>query len=142
MVGLNPEVGREQMSGLNFMHGIAQALSSGKPFHIDLNGQRGITYDQDLVFGHGDLINAFFLVDLPETAGDRGHAPRHFDYKPMRTEDPAGCLGLGSIEYADLTCCCGVACCRLPGRPAGAGGNGSQPGPRRSAGSPPWPSNT
>ncbi|HET8683338.1 MAG TPA: xylose isomerase, partial [Micromonosporaceae bacterium] len=41
MVGLNPEVGHEQMAGLNFTHGIAQALWQGKLFHIDLNGQRG-----------------------------------------------------------------------------------------------------
>ncbi|MBL8753727.1 MAG: xylose isomerase [Planctomycetes bacterium] len=88
MVGLNPEVGHEQMAGLNFVHGIAQALWHKKLFHIDLNGQRGIKYDQDLVFGHGDLLNAFFLVDLLETAGYDG--PRHFDYKPSRTEDLAG----------------------------------------------------
>ena len=41
MVGLNPEVGHEQMAGLNFVHGIAQALFQGKLFHIDLNGQHG-----------------------------------------------------------------------------------------------------
>lgn len=88
MVGLNPEVGHEQMAGLNFVHGIAQALWQGKLFHIDLNGQRGIKYDQDLVFGHGDLINAFFLVDLLESSGYSGM--RHFDYKPLRTEDDNG----------------------------------------------------
>jgi xylose isomerase len=88
MVGLNPEVGHEQMAGLNFAHGIAQALWQGKLFHIDLNGQRGIKFDQDLVFGHGDLLNAFFLVDLLETGGYEG--PRHFDYKPSRTEDITG----------------------------------------------------
>jgi xylose isomerase len=90
MVGLNPEVGHEQMAGLNFVHGIAQALWHGKLFHIDLNGQRSIKYDQDLVFGHGDLINAFLLVDLLEFGTDGGEAysgPRHFDYKPSRTED-------------------------------------------------------
>ncbi|HEX8865670.1 MAG TPA: xylose isomerase, partial [Lentzea sp.] len=57
-------------------------------FHIDLNGQRSIKYDQDLVFGHGDLMNAFALVDLLEGAGYDG--PRHFDYKPSRTEDITG----------------------------------------------------
>ena len=88
LVGLNPEVGHEQMAGLNFAAGIAQALYHDKLFHIDLNGQRGIKYDQDLVFGHGDLVSAFFLVDLLETAGYDG--PRHFDYKPSRTEDIAG----------------------------------------------------
>ncbi|GIH06582.1 xylose isomerase [Rhizocola hellebori] len=88
MVGLNPEVGHEQMAGLNFVHGIAQALWHGKLFHIDLNGQRGVKYDQDFVFGHGDVLNAFFLVDLLETGGYEG--PRHFDYKPLRTEDITG----------------------------------------------------
>ncbi|SOD72966.1 xylose isomerase [Jatrophihabitans sp. GAS493] len=94
MVGVNPEVGHEQMAGLNFAAGIAQALWSKKLFHIDLNGQRGIKFDQDLVFGHGDLINAFFLVDLLENgAADGGptyDGPRHFDYKPSRTEDMTG----------------------------------------------------
>src|ERR1700733_6193233 len=94
MVGLNPEVGHEQMAGLNFAHGIAQALWQGKLFHIDLNAQRGIKFDQDLVFGHGDLLNAFFLVDLLENGGLGGvpayDGPRHFDYKPLRTEDTTG----------------------------------------------------
>ncbi|NLX00175.1 MAG: xylose isomerase [Actinomycetales bacterium] len=94
MVGLNPEVGHEQMAGLNFAAGIAQALYHGKLFHIDLNGQRGIKYDQDLVFGHGDLHNAFALVDLLENGGPSGgpayEGPRHFDYKPSRTEDETG----------------------------------------------------
>ncbi|MFC4111549.1 xylose isomerase [Nonomuraea zeae] len=87
MVGLNPEVGHEQMAGLNFVHGVAQALWHGKLFHIDLNGQHGPRFDQDLVFGHGDVMSAFFLVDLLEHGGYDG--PRHFDYKPSRTEDPA-----------------------------------------------------
>ncbi|MGI5162107.1 xylose isomerase [Microbispora sp. CA-102843] len=85
MVGLNPETGHEQMAGMNFVHGIAQALWHGKLFHIDLNGQHGPRFDQDLVFGHGDVKNAFFLVDLLENGGYDG--PRHFDYKPLRTED-------------------------------------------------------
>lgn len=94
LVGLNPEVGHEQMAGLNTTAGIAQALYHDKLFHIDLNGQRGVKYDQDLVFGHGDLQNAFSLVDLLENGGpDGGPAytgPRHFDFKPSRTEDEAG----------------------------------------------------
>ncbi|SDN32498.1 xylose isomerase [Actinacidiphila guanduensis] len=97
LVGVNPEVGHEQMAGLNFPHGIAQALWHGKLFHIDLNGQSGIKYDQDLRFGAGDLRSAFWLVDLLERGGYEG--PRHFDFKPPRTEDydgvwasAAGCM--------------------------------------------------
>src|ERR1035438_9143027 len=72
MVGVNPEVGHEQMAGLNYAAGVAQALYHDKLFHIDLNGQRSIKYDQDLVFGHGDLHNAFALVDLLENGGPNG----------------------------------------------------------------------
>jgi xylose isomerase len=94
MVGVNPEVGHEQMAGLNYAAGVAQALWAGKLFHIDLNGQRGPKFDQDLVFGHGDLLNAFFLVDLLENGAPGGgpsyDGPRHFDYKPARTESIDG----------------------------------------------------
>ncbi|MGJ9372448.1 xylose isomerase [Nesterenkonia sp. CF4.4] len=90
IVGLNPETGHEQMAGLNFTHGIAQALWAGKLFHIDLNGQRSIKYDQDLVFGHGELASAFFTIDLLVN-GFPGGGPNydgwmHFDYKPSRTD--------------------------------------------------------
>jgi xylose isomerase len=94
MVGVNPEVGHEQMAGLNMVHGVSQALWQGKLFHLDLNGQHGPKFDQDLVFGHGDLLSAFFLVDLLENGGPQGvspyDGPRHFDYKPLRTEDLSG----------------------------------------------------
>ena len=84
MVGINPEVGHEQMAGMNMVAGVAQALWMDKLFHIDRNGQHGPKFDQDLVFGHGDVKSAFFLVDLLEHAGYDG--PRHFDYKPYRTD--------------------------------------------------------
>ncbi|HTW99387.1 MAG TPA: xylose isomerase, partial [Acidimicrobiales bacterium] len=94
MVGVNPEVGHEQMASMNFVHSISQALWHGKLFHIDLNGQHGPRFDQDLVFGHGDVLSAFFLVDLLENGGPGGtpayEGPRHFDYKPLRTEDAEG----------------------------------------------------
>ncbi|WP_218220938.1 xylose isomerase [Nesterenkonia sp. Act20] len=90
IVGLNPETGHEQMAGLNFTHGIAQALWAGKLFHIDLNGQRSIKYDQDLVFGHGELASAFFTIDLLVNGFPGGGAKYdgwlHFDYKPSRTD--------------------------------------------------------
>ncbi|MEU2997280.1 xylose isomerase [Streptomyces sp. NPDC006863] len=87
LVGVNPETGHEQMAGLNFPHGIAQAMWADKLFHIDLNGQSGIKYDQDLRFGAGDLRQAFWLVDLLESGYE---GPRHFDFKPPRTEDHDG----------------------------------------------------
>jgi xylose isomerase len=91
-VGLNPEVGHEEMAGLNYAHGIAQALWHGKLFHIDLNGQHGPRFDQDLRFGAGNLRGAFWTVDVLEGAGSGsaydGYV--HFDYKPPRTEDAEG----------------------------------------------------
>ena len=94
MVGVNPETGHEQMANLNYTHGIAQALWQGKLFHIDLNGQNGPKFDQDLIFGHGNLLNAFSTVDLLENGAPGGgpayDGPRHFDYKPLRTEDISG----------------------------------------------------
>jgi len=87
-VGLNPEVGHEEMAGLNYAHGIAQALWHGKLFHIDLNGQNGPRFDQDLRFGAGNVRGAFWVVDLLEASDYAG--PIHFDFKPPRTEDDDG----------------------------------------------------
>jgi xylose isomerase len=94
MVGINPETGHEQIACLNYTHGIAQALWAGKLFHIDLNGQKGPRFDQDLVFGNGDVLQAFSTVDLLENGAPGGgpvyDGPRHFDYKPLRTENIDG----------------------------------------------------
>jgi xylose isomerase len=88
LVGLNPEVGHEEMSGLNYAHAITQALWHGKLFHIDLNGQHGPRYDQDLRFGAGNARGAFWVVDALVSGGYDG--PVHFDFKPPRTEDDDG----------------------------------------------------
>jgi len=91
LVGINPEVGHEEMAGLNYAHAISQALWHGKLFHIDLNGQNGPRYDQDLRFGAGNARGAFWVVDALEAGGYDG--PVHFDYKPPRTEDDDGVWG-------------------------------------------------
>ena len=88
MVGVNPEVAHETMAGLNFYHGVAQAMEAGKLFHIDLNGQRPGRYDQDFRFGQEDIKGAFFLVKLLEDYNYEGM--RHFDAHAMRTEDAEG----------------------------------------------------
>ncbi len=88
LVGVNPEVGHEEMAGLNFSHSLAQALWHGKLYHVDLNGQHGPRFDQDLRFGAGNVRGAFWTVDILESGGYDG--PRHFDFKPPRTEDDAG----------------------------------------------------
>jgi xylose isomerase len=88
MVGVNPEVAHEHMSGINFMHGVAQAWESGKLFHIDLNDQYPGRYDQDLRFGSRDLKAAFYLVKFLEDVDYQGM--RHFDAHAYRTEDYEG----------------------------------------------------
>jgi xylose isomerase len=88
LVGVNPEIGHEEMAGVNAAAGYAQALWQGKLFHIDLNGQNGPKYDQDLRFGAGNVRGAFWVVDTLLAGGYDG--PVHFDYKPARTEDEDG----------------------------------------------------
>ncbi|MGL4173500.1 MAG: xylose isomerase [Actinomycetota bacterium] len=88
LVGVNPEIGHEEMAGLNAAHGYAQALWQGKLYHIDLNGQHGPKFDQDLRFGAGNVRGAFWVVDTLLAGGYNG--PVHFDYKPARTEDDGG----------------------------------------------------
>ena len=88
MVGVNPEFAHEQMAGLNFYHAVAQALESGKLFHIDLNDQKPGRFDQDLRFGSESIKSLFFLVKLLEESGYDG--PRHFDAHAYRTEDEEG----------------------------------------------------
>ena len=133
MVGVNPEVGHEQMAGLNFVHGIAQALWHGKLFHIDLNGQRGIKYDQDLVFGHGDLISAFFArrpagerprrrarLRRPaalrlQAAAHRGHR-RGVGVRRPPTWRPTCCCASGRGRSAPTPRCRRRMACSRPGR--------------------------
>jgi xylose isomerase len=88
MVGVNPEFAHETMAGLNFVHGVAQALECGKLFHIDLNDQQPGRYDQDFRFASENPKRAFFLVKMLEESGYDG--PRHFDAKAYRTEDEDG----------------------------------------------------
>jgi xylose isomerase len=88
MVGVNPEVAHEHMSGLNFTHAVAQAWEAGKLFHIDLNDQLPGRYDQDFRFGSANPRQAFFLVKFLEEVGYDGS--RHFDAHAYRTEDYEG----------------------------------------------------
>jgi xylose isomerase len=88
MVGVNPEVAHEHMSGLNMTHSVAQAWEAGKLFHIDLNDQVPGRYDQDLRFGSANPKAAFWLVKFLEDVGYTG--PRAFDAHAYRTEDYEG----------------------------------------------------
>jgi len=88
VVGVNPEVAHEHMSGLNMTHAVAQAWEAGKLFHIDLNDQLPGRYDQDLRFGSANPRAAFWLVKFLEDVGYAG--PRHFDAHAYRTEDYDG----------------------------------------------------
>ena len=88
LVGVNPEVAHEHMAGLNFVHGVAQAIEANKLFHIDLNDQKGPRFDQDLRFGSENIKSMFFLVKLLEEKQYSG--PRHFDAHAYRTENEEG----------------------------------------------------
>jgi xylose isomerase len=102
MVGVNPEFAHETMAGLNFVHGVGQAIEAGKLFHIDLNDQVMGRFDQDFRFASENTKRAFFLVKLLEESGYDG--PRHFDAHAYRTETyrvyepslPAACALISS----------------------------------------------
>jgi xylose isomerase len=88
MVGVNPEFAHEHMAGLNFLHAIAQAWDAGKLFHIDLNDQNYVRFDQDWRFGAQNWKQSFFTVKFLEDVGYTGS--RHFDAHAYRTEDYEG----------------------------------------------------
>ncbi len=88
MVGVNPEFAHELMSGLNFLHAVAQAWEMGKLFHIDLNDQNVGRFDQDWRFGSYSIKQSFFLVKFLEDVGYTGS--RHFDAHAYRTENYEG----------------------------------------------------
>ena len=82
------------MAGLNYTQGIAQALWAGKLFHIDLNGQKvhqvrpgpGVRPRRPVLrVRHGGPDRERLPGGGPTYDG-----PRHFDYKPSRTEDFQG----------------------------------------------------
>ena len=128
---MNPEIGHEEMAGLNAAAGYAQALWHGKLFHIDLNGQNGPKFDQDLRFGAGNVRGAFWVVDTLLAGGYDG--PVHFDYKPARTEDEDGVWVTAAALHAQLPDPAGEGD-GVPRRPRGAGG-AARPG-RARAGTP------
>jgi xylose isomerase len=80
------------MSGLPFVHALAQAMECGKLFHVDLNAQKIGRYDQDLRFGSEDLKGAFLAVRMLEgtAGGGKYEGPLHFDAHAYRTEDVDG----------------------------------------------------
>ena len=118
---------------LNYTHGIAQALWAGKLFHIDLNGQKGPRYDQDFVFGYGDLLQAFSTVDLLENGGPgrrtglrraatlRLQAAAHRGHRRR--------VGVGSGQHGAVPGAAGEGA-GVPGGPGGAGSAAGRPGSR------------
>ncbi len=125
MVGLNPEVGHEEMAGLNFAQGISQALWHDKLFHVDLNGQHGPRFDQDLRFGAGNLRGAFWTVDALLGGGDGRRLRR---LPPLRLQAAAHRghgrrLGLRAGVHAQLPdpARAGAGLPRRPRRGRGAG---------------------
>ena len=135
MVGINPEVGHEQMANLNYTHGIAQALWQGKLFHIDLNGQSGPKFDQDLIFGHGNLLSAFSTVDLLENGSPGGGGNAYVPDRGTSTTSRCGPRtppASGSRPRPT----CAPTCCSSSGRRSSA----PIPRCRRPLRRPRWPS--
>ena len=141
MVGLNPEVGHEQMAGLNFAHGIAQALWHGqalphrpqRPARPEVRPGPGLRSRRPAAAPSswstcwrtartgGPTYDGPAALRL-QAAAHRGHRRR---------------VGVGRGEHAHLPAAAGAGR-GVPRRPRGAGGAGRRPGSASSAGRP-WP---
>jgi xylose isomerase len=87
MVGVNPEVGHEQMSGLNFYHVVAQAIEANKLFHIDLNDQKGPRFDRICDLDRSRLRTCSSSLSSLKSQGMRGRAilmPTHTAVKAKK----------------------------------------------------------
>src|SRR5918994_437404 len=76
-----PRVGRPQPRGGTRGNGESQfrprpraSALARQTVHVDLNGQHGPRYDQDLRFGAGNASCAFWKVDTPQHGGYTAHA--------------------------------------------------------------------
>ena len=125
LVGVNPEIGHEEMAGMNAAAGYAQALWPGKLFHIDLNGQNGPKYDQDLRFGAGNVRGAFWVVDTLLAGGYDGPGALRLQAGPHRGRGRR--VGQRRGQHAQLPDPAREGP-RLPGRPGGAVPRSAPPG--------------
>ena len=90
----------------------------GKLFHIDLNGQNGPKYDQDLRFGAGNVRGAFWTVDTLLAGGYDGPAPLRLQAAAHRGRGRR--VGLGGGLHAQLPDPAREGA-GVPRRPRGAG---------------------
>ena len=126
IVGINPEVGHEQMAGLNYTRrhragavgGQAVPPRPQRPARHQVRpgpGVRPRRPDQRVLAGRP--AGARRARRRPgATTG-----PRHFDYKPLRTEDVDGRVGVGGREHAHLPAAEGAGR-GVPRRPGGGRG--------------------
>ena len=88
LVGGNPEVCHEIMSGSNYALTLARLHVMGKLFHVHLNGATGKQmFDEDLPFGAGDVMTALETVWQLKELKYRGLVG--FDVQPRPTDTDA-----------------------------------------------------
>ena len=103
--GSTPRSGTRRWPGSTSPTASQQAMWHDKLFHVDLNGQHGPRFDQDLRFGAGNLRGAFWTVD---TLLGSGMSDVPYDGLPaLRLQAAAGRghrrgLGVGSWLHAQL----------------------------------------
>ena len=131
LVGVNPEIGHEEMAGLNYAHGIAQAMWHGKLYHIDLNGQTRPALRPGPALRRGQRAGR--VLGGRHAAGGRLRRPGALRLQAAADRGRRGRLGVGRRLHAELPDPAGEGA-RVPGRPGGPGGAGG--GARR----PSWPS--
>jgi len=86
-VGVNIESAHCILAGLDPADEMGYALWHNKLWHVHLNDQNGLKFDEDRVFGAINLRRAFNQVDVLEKGGyGRGGEFIGFDVKALRTQ--------------------------------------------------------
>ncbi len=82
--GVNPETAHSRMAGLDYVWDVELCLEAGKLFHIHLNAQDTMRYDQDLPFGYIEPLKDMALCAVLQDAKWEGILA--FDVKAPRTD--------------------------------------------------------
>jgi xylose isomerase len=111
IVGVNPETGHEQMANLNYTHALGQASGAASCSTSISTDNVASSTTRIWVFGHGDLMSAFFTVDLVEN-GFPGYpdAPRYTgpstSTTSLRVPSTWRVLGVGGSMHVDVPDAC------------------------------------
>ncbi len=100
MFGVNPETAHSRMAGLDYVWDVELCLEAGKLFHIHLNSQDTMRYDQDLPFGYTEPLKDLALCVVLQDAKWKGILA--FDVKATRTDCQEHIADILHVSAANL----------------------------------------